>query len=324
MHQAHTSPSISAGDRDRLTFPVYIDAREVPAEAREVAALLADCSAALKDEPCVLGQESRRREPRHAVVLIRGQTAESIAVWVRNGYNLTSYRELKFGDRDAASERWRAAGLVVASMLLVPERGTKPPPTPEPEVQPAKDARPARAVMLGHATTSTDQKRIAVSLAATTGYLAPRISPLLGGALGVDVFPFNAAVGGSLSAEASVAPEKLAQGASVARQAVGFGIVAVLPLTGALRLTIRGQLLRERLAVAATNPGGSKDSGETWRTAGALALAPRLELTPDWFAFAGGQVALYDAAPRIVSGTTTLARTARVTGSAFVGIQVGF
>jgi hypothetical protein len=110
----------------------------------------------------------------------------------------------------------------------------------------------------------------------------------------------------------------------MARQSIGLGVVAVIFPSSPVRLAFRGELLRERLAVTATNSLGESDTGETWRSAGALTLTPTLELGHRLSAQAGAQVALYDQAPKIISGQTVLTQAGRVGGSAFIGIRVGF
>ncbi len=306
----------------RLTFPVYIDAGNVPADAREVAALLADCSEALKEEPCVLGNSSGKRHPRRATVVLKGARAETVAIWVHHGDSSVSYRELNFQTGDEASERWRAAGLVAASMLLVPERDSAPAPEPEPRrvADAAPPARPERRPQ----SRPDRRERLALSIAASSSLWASAAPALFGGALGVEVFPFAVPLGLSLTGGASKSAAQLAGVAGATRQSIGLGVVAVCLPRSVVHLMLRGELMRERLAVRATNSLGASDSGETWRSAGMLTLAPTLELGHRLSAQVGGQVALYDHAPLVTSGPTTLAQAARVSGSAFVGIRVGF
>lgn len=287
-----------------------------------MAALLADCSAALKDEPCVLGNPSAKRESRRAVVVLKGARAETLAIWVHHGDASTSYRELKFDEGDEASERWRAAGLVAASMLLVPQRDSAS--APEPEPRPGADAPPPDRRERHPPARSERRERLALSIAASSGPWAFAAPALFGGALGVEVFPFAAPLGLSLTGGAGKSAAKLAGVAGVTRQSIGLGVVAVLLPHSVVHLMFRGELMRERLAVRATNSVGASDAGETWRSAGVLALAPTLELGQRLSAQVGGQVALYDQAPLVISGPTTLAKAARVSGSAFVGIRVGF
>lgn len=320
MRVASTSSTI-VGEKLPLTFPVYIEAPSIPTASRQVDALLADCSQALKDEECVLGARPTPRERRRALIVVRGPGANSVQIWVYHGDDSASYRELHFGERDAATERWRAAGLVAASMLLVPQATPDLPPEPKHEIStlpPVAIPERARAAHQANA-----HERFGAWLSGTAGHWAAHAPWTFGAQLGVEGFPLRVPVGASLSLDWSAPLTTLEHAVSVSRQLVAVGLVVEVLQRSGFRVVFRGQVARERLAAAVTAAGAS-ESGVTWRTGGTLALAPTFEFMPGLRAQVGGQLTVYDSKPAIVFAHQPIARASNVAPSAFVGIRAGF
>ncbi len=308
-----------------MPFPVYIEAPAIvaPSDATQSTdALLADCSAALRDELCVLGvpEPGRLLEARRALVVLRGQEADELAIWVHHGDGAISYRELRFTPRDPLRERWRAAGLVVASLLRVPE--------PQPQLPLATaPVPPIRTVVSGLPKPAAHRPRREYWggwVAATSGNWSAHAPWLFGAAIGAEGYPTRQPFGLLVSAELSRSFADLNGVLRVSRRSFSVGLVAALPEREKWWVAFRAQVTREWLTASAIDSTGREDSGQTWRTGASLALAPSLELRPGLSAHLGAQVALFASEPNVFVGDHRSAQAAKLTTTFCLGIRAGF
>jgi|SoiMethySBSTD1v2_1073268.scaffolds.fasta_scaffold16473_11 hypothetical protein len=116
---------------------------ELPQDAapREAAVLIEACSRSLPERGCRLSTRERDSEPRGGVALVRrrGDRTIVIELGVRRDREVRwVLRELDFRPDDPPEERWRAAGLVIGTLVGQAEREAQseppvkapPPPTP--------------------------------------------------------------------------------------------------------------------------------------------------------------------------------------------------
>ncbi len=122
---------------------------ELPQDAapREAAALIEACSRSLPERGCRLSTHEADSEPRSGVALVRrrGERTIVIELGVRRDREVRwVLRELDFRPDDPPEERWRAAGLVIGTLVGQAEAESAAASEPPPRALPAPVPRAPR------------------------------------------------------------------------------------------------------------------------------------------------------------------------------------
>ena len=291
---------------------VAVDIAPADAPPAMAEALIAACSSALRRGSCrpisgVASDESRVATAR--VVWDEADAAVRVAVKVQQTSDPTVMsRSLSFASGDARSERWRAAGLIVASLVG------------EFEAQYGSDPRDERATEPSPAPLPPNAERLAwFGLAAT---VAPGVSPgatRVGGRIeggfalappiyGLAAFDYSFGAGGSLGLDTRWLT--LRTGVLYSEQA----------LSNDLALGLSAEILAQHIAASAVAPTGT-ESGAEWDPGVAVGLRAVWLQSSAWSFSTGLDLWRLRRGTTIVLRDEEVARSSAWGGSFWIGMQ---
>lgn len=262
-----------------MTSPAVVIEIAAPDAASPLAATLAQaCTGASAEGPCVLSSSGADGAAPRAIAIVTWSAGDRRSVRIELGRKLPAgprwiSRELSFKPEDAEIERWRATGLVIATLASGAESEEPAAPPPRPAAEPARPApradRAARPPAPLHAPREAPSP-VAIWLDAGAG-AGPALDDgtwRVGPAARATVAFARVPVLALASFRYSVRPTD-ERGVAIRWTSISLGAGGHVAPVAVLRLDARLELVAESIDAAVTDPAtGAEDSGGRWVAGG--------------------------------------------------------
>lgn len=318
-----------------MTSPAVVIEIAASDAASPLAATLAQaCTAASSEGPCVLARSDAdgAAVPR-AIAIVAWSTGDRRSVRIQLGRKLPDgprwvERELSFKPEDAEVERWRATGLVIATLASGAEADEDAPPEPKPapdEPAPARSSdRPARPPPRPPAPAPRAPGPVAVWLdaAAAAGPALDdgtwRAGPSARASLALSRLPVLALA----SFRYLVRPTD-ERGVSLRWTSLSIGTGGHVAPVATLRVDARLELVAESIDARVTEAAtGAEDSGGRWVAGGRAGLDAAWMALPSLGVTAGVDATLVRGGTVVRLREAPVARAAPLTVAPSIGLRL--
>ncbi len=238
--------------------------------------LVAACSRAVERGRCSLVTDEPDDVVPQAIAIVSWEGADELRVRIEVGIRRTERaqwlsRTMSFRAEDDPAERWKAAGLTVATLVgqVAPPAASvgQPAPSGTAPVRAAQSAArvaPEKPTAAAHAGADVSRAQFEGGLRAGPGLESGSLRLGAVAAVGYQPahFPVQPWLCGGYAAQAAGS-----QYVGVAWTNVGVGASMDFAVTGQFGLRFRSELMMQRVGVTATDrAGGSSESGAAWKT----------------------------------------------------------
>ncbi len=256
----------------RFVLPTVVIEAPPAERGTALAAVMVDaCSQAVFEGQCALASEGgdEADTQAQAVAIVTWTGADHRVARVEVGLRRAARgewlsRTIEFTKDDAPAERWKAVGLVIATLAgqtlhVEAPAPTAPPPAPSaPPPAPRPEAPPTRTGSSGHDTAWLDVEAL----------LAPGLdtgAARRGGSLRVAWAPSSVPLFATVGAAYAWTPRDASTGLASSWTTLALGVGAVTPAAGgALRFDARLEALAQRFDASAVAASGATDDGSRW------------------------------------------------------------
>ena len=297
-----------------MPIPVLIQSANRPVPAAQRQTLLDACTAALRNDECVTAADDSPAAPPVASVAWVGTDQQHARVQVRRPDGESVSRGLDFGPNDAPTERFRALGLVVASLYR--EANPLPAATP-PRVTTPPVRHERTALSVAAPTTPAPWLSVALGALGASGFSGGpyRLGPALDLSFFLQQFPLGAALGVTLTAAAG-----REAGVNVITEDAHAGLAARVVELSTCRVRATAEVLRQRFS--ATWRGADTSAARTSaRTGAQLAAAIECRIVGELRLRGGAQLAWSPSSPELRVGPQVVGRATNLEPGAFVGLS---
>ncbi|MEJ7731123.1 MAG: hypothetical protein WKG00_18145 [Polyangiaceae bacterium] len=313
-----------------MTAPVVaieLAAENVPRGT--IDALLDACTGALSQGTCVAASSVDPAQPVAATVLVSWEDGDRQRVRIELGKpgadrDAWLRREIVFRPEDAERERWRATGLVIAT--LAGDAGVDPgrPPTPPaaPPVAPSRREAPSRPPHRG-AASARHRTWVWLDVAAAVSPALDDGSWRAGASLRAGVPVWSTPLFGLAALRYAVRPlDDAGLAVQFASGSLGGGLY--LTPAPALSLQARVEILAELIAASARDPEtDASDSGSRWIGGARVGIDGAWMLSPGVGLLAGVDVTLLQSATDIRMAGRAAATVPAASFAPALGIRLG-
>jgi hypothetical protein len=318
----------------RVAVPtVVIDVPPADRPAAHAQVLADSCTRSLASEgKCALAVEgSEEQAQAEAVAIVSWADDDRRVARIEVGLRKAARgewraRTIEFRKEDAPVERWRAVGLVIATLVGETIRArveakaseppqAAPPPGPKP-LSPKREAPPQSPVRAPH-----DRLWLDVTALIGSGL---DVAARRGAGLRVAWAPIDPPLYLALSGDYTATSRDAMTGIAGQWLRVGGGVGAFVAMAhDLLRFDARLELLANHLTVDVVDPtSGAMDTGNAWVATGRLSLEAGVRLAPFLGVVAGGEASVGQRTNVLVRGLETANDASNGAGlAAFVGLR---
>jgi hypothetical protein len=292
-------------------------------------ALVESCTRGVREGPCALAKKPADSEPLGALAIVAwsaGHRVARIEVGIRRADRAEWLsRKIEFGPADAEVERWRAVGLVIATLvgdvraaLEAPKAAAPPPAAPPPA--PVRDtSAPPRPAPIRHDTFWFDAAAV-VATALDDGVWQ------VGPSVRASAAPLRFPVFGSVSGRWSIRPT---DGSNLGVQWWSFSIgvgVSLSPVASVpVRVEPRAELALQHTRASVVEAGsGASDAEGRWTLGGRLAADAVWAPGSRFGAFVGAEASIFPGTTEVLVRGRPLARQPALGVAGQAGPRVRF